>query len=79
MPNPRLVQPMAPFQLVTELTASRVPSGVEQALFAIRSFNTFWVYITPFLGGFVAGCYLGRYKTILYFSLVCLSERFALG
>ena len=50
-----------------------------QASFSIRHFNTFWVYITPFLGGFVADCYLGRYKTILYFSLVWLSERFALG
>ena len=43
-----------------------------QASFAIRNFNTFWVYVTPFLGGFIADCYLGRYKTILYFSLVCL-------
>ena len=50
-----------------------------QASFAIRNFTTFRVHITPFLGGFVADCYLGRYKTILYFSLVCLSERFALG
>lgn len=46
--------------------------GGVQASFAIRNFNTFWVYVTPFLGGFVADCYLGRYKTILYFSLVCL-------
>lgn len=43
-----------------------------QASFAIRNFNVFWVYITPFLGGYIADCHLGRYKTILYFSLVCL-------
>ena len=43
-----------------------------QASFAIRNFNVFWVYVTPFLGGYIADCYLGRYKTILYFSLVCL-------
>ena len=31
-----------------------------QASFAIRNFTTLRVYITPFLGGFVADCYLCR-------------------
>lgn len=35
-------------------------------------FNTFWVYITPFVGGIIADTLWGRYKTILVFSLVCL-------
>ncbi|TFK18177.1 peptide transporter PTR2B [Coprinopsis marcescibilis] len=40
--------------------------------FAIRTFNTFFVYITPFLGAIVADTMWGRYKTILFFSVVCL-------
>jgi peptide/histidine transporter 3/4 len=35
----------------------------------------FWngaVYITPLLGGYIADTYLGRFKTILYFSVVYL-------
>ena len=30
-----------------------------QAFFVIHKFNIFWVYFTPFLGGFIADCYLG--------------------
>ena len=55
----------------SEGVAGALGRGV-QASFAIRNFDIFWVYITPFLGGLIADCYLGRYKTILYFSLVCL-------
>ncbi|EAU80290.1 peptide transporter PTR2B [Coprinopsis cinerea okayama7 len=40
--------------------------------FAIRTFNTFFVYITPFLGAIIADTMWGRYKTIMVFSLVCL-------
>ena len=46
--------------------------GGVQASFAVRNFNNFWAYVTPFLGGWIADCYLGRYKTILYSSFVCL-------
>jgi peptide/histidine transporter 3/4 len=35
----------------------------------------FWngaVYVTPLLGGYIADAYLGRFKTILYFSIIYL-------
>ena len=51
--------------------AGALGSGA-QVSFAIRNFYTFWVHVTPFFGGFIADCYLGRYKTILYSSFVCL-------
>ncbi|KAF9034058.1 peptide/h+ symporter protein [Panaeolus papilionaceus] len=40
--------------------------------FSIRTFNTFWVYITPFIGGVLADTKWGRYNTIMIFSVVCL-------
>ena len=40
--------------------------------FAIRTFNTFWVYTMPFVGAIIADCWWGRYQTILVFSLVYL-------
>ena len=43
-----------------------------QTSFALRTFNTFWVYATPWVGGILADTKLGRYNTILYFSVVCL-------
>ena len=51
--------------------AGALGSGA-QVSFAIRNFYTFWVHVIPFFGGFIADCYLGRYKTILYSSFVCL-------
>ncbi|TEB20884.1 peptide transporter PTR2B [Coprinellus micaceus] len=41
--------------------------------FALRTFNSFFVYITPILGGILADTLWGRYKTIMVFSLVCLA------
>src|SRR5882672_2128882 len=36
-------------------------------------------YLTPFVGGWVAEKYLGRYKTILYYSLPCILGHIILG
>jgi len=44
----------------------------QQKSFAIRTFNSFWVYITPFVGGIVADTWLGRYTTIIVFAVICL-------
>lgn len=44
----------------------------QQKSFAIRTFNSFWVYVTPILGGVLADTMWGRYNTIMVFSLVCL-------
>ncbi|KAH6902587.1 peptide transporter PTR2B [Coprinopsis sp. MPI-PUGE-AT-0042] len=45
----------------------------QQISFAIRTFNTFFIYITPLLGAVLADTLWGRYKTILIFALVCLA------
>lgn len=45
----------------------------QQISFAIRTFNTFLVYCTPWLGAIIADTMWGRYKTILVFSVVCLA------
>ncbi|KAL4256591.1 major facilitator superfamily protein [Pleurotus pulmonarius] len=52
--------------------AGALGQGVQKS-FALRTFNSFWVYVTPFLGGILADTVWGRYKTIMIFSLVCLS------
>ncbi|KAF9008064.1 peptide transporter PTR2B [Cyathus striatus] len=44
----------------------------QQKSFAIRTFNTFWVYFTPWIGGILADTLLGRYNTIMLFSIVTL-------
>ncbi|KAF8076961.1 peptide/h+ symporter protein [Lyophyllum atratum] len=44
----------------------------QQKSFALRTFNSFWVYITPWIGGILADTLWGRYKTIMIFSIVCL-------
>ncbi|KAF9535178.1 peptide/h+ symporter protein [Crepidotus variabilis] len=44
----------------------------QQISFALRTFNTFFVYITPILGAIIADSKWGRYKTIMVFSIVCL-------
>lgn len=36
----------------------------------LNQFFTFWCYVTPILGAIIADQYLGRYNTILYFSVV---------
>ncbi|KAG8849941.1 hypothetical protein FRB91_009481 [Serendipita sp. 411] len=45
----------------------------QQKSFAIRTFNTFWVYFTPIIGGIIADTMLGRYKTIMLSSFICLA------
>ncbi|KAF8187138.1 peptide transporter PTR2B [Pholiota molesta] len=50
----------------------------QQISFAIRTFNTFWVYVTPWLGGILADTLWGRYNTIMIFSLVCLAGHIVL-
>ncbi|TFL03477.1 peptide/h+ symporter protein [Pterulicium gracile] len=44
----------------------------QQKAFAIKTFNTFFVYVTPILGAIIADTMWGRHKTILVFSVVCL-------
>ena len=34
--------------------------------FALGTFNSFWVYICPLFGAYIADTYLGRYKTLCY-------------
>ena len=44
-----------------------VPGGFgkgQQAATGITTFNTFWVYVNPLIGGYIADTYLGRFKTI---------------
>ncbi len=43
----------------------------EDAVNQFYAWNGF-VYVTPLIGGYIADAYLGRYKTILYFSLLYL-------
>ncbi|KAJ3505854.1 hypothetical protein NLJ89_g7195 [Agrocybe chaxingu] len=50
----------------------------QQISFAIRTFNTFWVYVTPWIGGIIADTLWGRYKTIMVFSVVCLAGHIVL-
>jgi dipeptide/tripeptide permease len=40
----------------------------QAAATALSNFFTFFCYVTPLLGAFVADQYLGRYRTILLFS-----------
>jgi len=44
----------------------------QQKSFAIRTFDTFWDFTTPFVGAVIADCWWGRYKTIMVFSLIYL-------
>ncbi|KAF9552619.1 peptide transporter PTR2B [Agrocybe pediades] len=45
----------------------------QQTSFAVRTFNSFWVYCTPWIGGILADTRWGRYKTIFVMSLICLA------
>lgn len=38
----------------------------QQASFGITTFNNFWSYFMPALGGYLADTYWGRYRTIMY-------------
>ncbi|TCD69597.1 hypothetical protein EIP91_007019 [Steccherinum ochraceum] len=51
--------------------AGALGQGVQKS-FAIRTFNTFWIYVTPWIGGILADTLWGRYKTIMIFSIICL-------
>ncbi|KAJ6609532.1 peptide/h+ symporter protein [Mycena sp. CBHHK59/15] len=51
--------------------AGALGKGQEKS-FAIRTFNTFFVYITPFIGAILADTKWGRYKTICVFTVVIL-------
>ncbi|KAJ7352072.1 peptide transporter PTR2B [Mycena albidolilacea] len=42
----------------------------QEKSFAVRTFNTFFVYVTPFLGAILADTKWGRYKTICIFTVV---------
>ncbi|KAJ7106532.1 peptide/h+ symporter protein [Mycena epipterygia] len=49
--------------------AGALGRGQEKS-FAIRTFNTFFVYVTPFIGAIIADTKWGRYKTICVFTAV---------
>jgi POT family proton-dependent oligopeptide transporter len=38
----------------------------KQIAFSLVTFNSFWVYVCPLFGAWIADKYLGRYKTIFY-------------
>lgn len=42
----------------------------KQVAFSLTTFNSFWVYVCPLLGAWIADTYLGRYKTIFYSVLI---------
>ncbi|KAJ7592905.1 peptide/h+ symporter protein [Mycena floridula] len=54
-----------------EGVAGALGKGVQKS-FAIRTFNTFLVFVMPILGGIIADTAWGRYKTILVFSIVTI-------
>ncbi|KAJ7053645.1 peptide transporter PTR2B [Mycena amicta] len=49
--------------------AGALGMGQEKS-FAIRTFNSFFVYVTPFIGAIIADTKWGRYKTICVFTVV---------
>jgi len=44
----------------------------QQVATGLTTFNSFWSYVTPLLGAYIADTYLGRYKTIMISIAVCL-------
>ncbi|KAJ1915669.1 peptide transporter ptr2 [Mycoemilia scoparia] len=44
--------------------------GGQQKATALSNFFMFWCYLTPILGAIIADQFLGKFKTIFYFSLV---------
>ena len=41
-----------------------------QGATGLTTFNQFWCYVTPIVGAIVADQYLGKYKTIVVFSII---------
>ncbi|KAL1744893.1 POT family-domain-containing protein [Schizophyllum fasciatum] len=71
--------PLPPGSVDGSVPAENRANGVAGALgkgqqisFSIRTFNSFWFYVTPWIGGIIADCYLGRYYTIMLFVFVYL-------
>jgi POT family proton-dependent oligopeptide transporter len=44
----------------------------QRASTGLTTFNSFWVYVTPLLGAYLADTYWGRYKTIVWAVVVAL-------
>jgi len=42
----------------------------KKVAFSLTTFNSFWVYVCPLFGAWIADTYLGRFKTILYSVIV---------
>jgi POT family proton-dependent oligopeptide transporter len=42
----------------------------KQVAFSLTTFNSFWVYVCPLFGAWIADTYLGRFKTIVYSVIV---------
>lgn len=52
---------------------AKTNSAVDWRLTLCLQFNSFFVYVTPLLGGIIADAWWGRYKTIMVFSIICLA------
>jgi POT family proton-dependent oligopeptide transporter len=68
---PGSIDGSVPFDDRAEGVAGALGQGVQKS-FAIRTMNTFLVYVMPILGAIVADLYLGRYRTIMVFTIVLL-------
>ena len=44
----------------------------QRASTGISTFNSFWAYITPLVGGYLADTYFGRFNTVCYAIVVAL-------
>jgi POT family proton-dependent oligopeptide transporter len=44
----------------------------QKAAFGLTTFNTFWIYLTPLLGAYIADQHLGRYSTIQMANFIVL-------
>src|SRR5438045_8180863 len=63
--------------LIDWLLKNHVPAQAEREAAAKAAFHlfVFGVYFTPLLGGFLADRFLGKYRTVLYISLLyCLGH-----
>ncbi|KAI9820420.1 MAG: peptide transporter ptr2 [Thelocarpon impressellum] len=64
-----------PFQnyIENEYKDPKLPGAIglgQTGATGLTNFFQFWCYVTPILGAIIADQYLGKYKTIMYFSLV---------